>query len=90
MTTYNYQEIELLFSRMLQNAAMSFKPEEVSEVSDFIAVGEYGLALQTFVDIVVEERRRISLDVFRFIEKLASLMMISGEIEWEKIRLAVN
>lgn len=90
MSTLNYDAIEKQFSVLLQILANSFSDDEMKEISDFIEVGEYGLALQTFVDIVKEERKRIPLGAYVAVEELATLMGVADKVDMESVRCAVE
>jgi hypothetical protein len=56
----------------LLSSALSWS--EAQEVRDFVDVGEYGLALETLVDIVTEEEKSISAEALRLIIELADSM----------------
>ena len=74
--SYSYQEIEFLFSELINSLENTFTQIEILEVREFIEYGEYGVALETLVGIILEENKMISKDVFYSIEKLSSLMGI--------------
>jgi hypothetical protein len=75
-TSVNYQQIEGLLEQLLELLKSVFSESEQSEVQDFINVGEYGLALETLVDVVQEEDKKISKEALRLIKKLCSLMSV--------------
>jgi len=56
-----------------------FSSAELKEVKDFLDVGEYGLALQTFADIVKEEGKLIPPEANIAMEELATSMGIDNE-----------
>ena len=85
MSPFNYDAIEKCFSKLLDLAATSFTASELQEVNDFLGAGEYGLALETFVDIVIEENKRISPAVCTVVKDLAQLMSIVEQIDLESI-----
>lgn len=72
----NFEEIELLFSDLLAAASLVLSHSERAEVQKFIDVGEYGLALETAVDIYAEEKKMASAGVVALIEHLAEAMSI--------------
>jgi hypothetical protein len=53
---------------------------EASAVTDFLGVGEYGLALMTLADIIVEEGKQIPAEEYESIMELARQMRMHGEI----------
>lgn len=65
-------KIEALFSELLTAAGPILSQSKY--IREFIDVGEYGLALETAVDIFVEERKKPSSDVVSIIERLAQAM----------------
>jgi hypothetical protein len=74
MTNYDYSQHEELLAQLLSLLRNTFTESEETEVKDFINVGEYGLALDTLVDIVNEENKQISKSALSLIYKLAILM----------------
>jgi hypothetical protein len=70
----DFDEIEALFAKLLAVADRVLSQSEQTEVRKFIDVGEYGLALETAVDIFVEEGKKPSADVVSLIEQLAKAM----------------
>jgi hypothetical protein len=70
----NFDEIELLLSRLLVAATPVLSTADRTEVQRFIDVGEYGLALETAVAIYSEEKKIATADVLDLIERLASAM----------------
>lgn len=53
---------------------------EASAVTDFLDVGEYGLALMTLADIIVEEGKQIHAAEYESIVKFARQMKIEDKI----------
>lgn len=74
----NFDEVELLLSKLLETAASILSESECAEVQDFIDAGEYGLALKTAVAIFAEEKKIPSADVVALIERLADLMSLDS------------
>jgi hypothetical protein len=62
----------------------NFTDSELKEVEDFIDHGEYGLALETFCSIVVEENKPIGTIAIARVKELASLMSMSDDV-WKKL-----
>ena len=71
-----FDEIETLFAKLLVTAGHVLSESEVAEIRSFIDVGEYGLALETAVDIFVEEDKTASSEVVSLIEQLATAMSV--------------
>ena len=90
MTAFNYNVIEKRFDDLLAFAASSFTDTELKEIRDFLEVREYGLALETFIDIVKEEHKRITIRAYSTAEELVALMGVSDEVDLESVRRAVE
>lgn len=90
MTSSNYDAIERSFTDLLDSVLTDFSGEELSEIRNLIDVTEYGLALQTFVDIVVDEQKHISSRAATICEELARLMEFTDEIDLLAVRDAVK
>lgn len=85
MTTYDYQYIEKLFLRLLRLMLGILADSERNEVQDFIDAGEYGLALETLVDIVIEENKRIPGQSLTLVYELADAMQLDKKVFEEKL-----
>ena len=70
----NFEEIEILFSNFLAVAKPDLSDSECAEIQKFVDVGEYGLALETGVDIYIEEKKIASENVVALIDRLAVAM----------------
>ena len=86
MMSADFQSIENLLFQLLASVDKTFDPKEKEEVQDFIDVGEYGLALETFVDIVVEENKKILEVDLDLIKKLAVEMSMDQEAFHQKLK----
>lgn len=69
-----YQEVEENFGNLISLLNKSFISKEIDEIKDFVDYGEYGLALDTLIDIIKEENKEINNDIFQYIAKLSNLM----------------
>ncbi len=85
MTTTDFVKVENMLSRLLDSAEHVFNQEELKEVQDFIDAGEYGLALETFSDIVVEENKKIARADLDLIKSLAAIMAMDQEAFHQKL-----
>lgn len=74
----NFEDIELLLSKLLEAAAPVLSDSELAEIQKFITVGEYGLALETAADIYAEEKKIASADVVALIKRLSEAMSIES------------
>lgn len=86
MMKENYQYIEKLLVRLLNLLDIVFAEPELKEVQDFIDVGEYGLALETLVDIVAEEDKQISGEALKLVKELSVAMLLDESVFDEKLR----
>jgi hypothetical protein len=82
-----FLEIERLFVQLLTLLRPTLLEAQLQEVNHFVDVGEYGLALETVVDIFVEERKEPGSDVTTRIAELASKMSIDPAPLWRRLRI---
>ncbi|QQA75769.1 MafI family immunity protein [Pectobacterium parmentieri] len=76
----DYQEIELELSNLINSLGGVFSLNELIEIKDFIDYGEYGLALETAIDVVIEEKKLISSESFNIMIKLSHLMTMNKDV----------
>lgn len=74
-----YKEIEAKLFELIDMLETCFTQPELDEVIEFIKYNEYGLALDTVVDIIIEEDKRISNDILNVIIKLSDIMDLDSE-----------
>lgn len=86
MIAYDYQSIENLLLRLLDLLLEIFTDSEKNEVQDFIDAGEYGLALETLVDIVIEENKQIPGGSMSLVCELADVMQLDKKAFEVKLR----
>ena len=86
MTAYDYQYIEEVLLRLLTSLLGVFSDSEKDEVKGFIDAGEYGLALETFVDVVVEEQKQIRSESLALVLESADAMQMDREAIDDKLR----
>lgn len=80
--------VESLFSRLLPALNGVFSVSEIAEVAEFVDVGEYRLALDTAVDIFVEEEKLAEDEVIVLVQSLATAMELSAAEYSERLRAA--
>lgn len=66
-----FHEIERLFAQLQPFLANAFSNDEIREVWDFVDAGEYGLALETMVDIFSEEGKKADASIVAIVRSLA-------------------
>jgi hypothetical protein len=71
-------KIEMLFKQLLTASGSVLSEAELDEIRHFVDVGEYGLALETAVDIFAEERKVPPLEAVRCISGLAETMRLDS------------
>ncbi|MBI3560398.1 MAG: MafI family immunity protein [Gammaproteobacteria bacterium] len=86
MKKEDYQHIEELLIRLLNMLVAIFSESELKEVQDFIDVGEYGLALETLVDIVAEENKKIPRAAIVLVKELSTAMLLDESVFDNKLR----
>lgn len=70
----NYKEIEALFERLFSELKPVLSESEYYEVYHFFDVGEYGLAVETLISILDEERIEKTTLIEVSIERLKFIM----------------
>lgn len=80
MTGVDFQYIEQLLQKLLMLLKAVFSESEQNEVQEFIDVGEYGLALETLVDIIDEEDKLVEHGVLKLVLEVASAMSLDKEV----------
>ena len=81
----DFFRIENLFSTLMAESASSLSPSECQEVDRFIEAGEYGLALETLVDIYFEERKTANPEVTNLVTHIAGEMGIDPHAMIQKL-----
>lgn len=76
MTKYaeHYREVENDLRMLLADLRRDLSPSETKEVTGFIEVREYGLALETLSAIIVEEDKFVDGHIVSAVERLAEKM----------------
>lgn len=82
----DFAKIESLFNQLLITLHNVFTAPEMSEVEEFVDVGEYGVALDTVVDIFIEEDKGVPSEVIDVVAKLASAMGLSSAEYVERLQ----
>ena len=81
-----YKEVEVKLFELVNMLKIYFTQPELDEVIEFIKYGEYGLALNTVIDIIIEENKKISNDIFNVMIELSDIMDLdSGELNKKMI-----
>ncbi|MCO6506328.1 MAG: MafI family immunity protein [Snodgrassella sp.] len=75
-----YQDVEENFGNLISLLNKSFISKEIDEIKDFVDYGEYGLALDTLIDIIKEENKEINNGIFQYIAELSNLMEQNMEV----------
>ena len=81
----HYQQMESGIKRLLVHLGDVLGEEEKGEVTQFVDAGEYGVALETLCDILVEKECTVSQSVLREIEDLGLAMEMVSDC-WRLIR----
>ena len=82
----NFEQIESLFARLISIPDSELSESERAEISEFVDVGEYGVALHTSVWIYIEENKiptELEVDI---VKGLAELMKKDPEPMLQRLR----
>ncbi|HET7832820.1 MAG TPA: MafI family immunity protein [Gallionella sp.] len=74
MNANNLPYLEELSLHLFELLRPTFTESEISFIQEFVSAGEYGLALETIVAIVVEGDKKISDEALGLIFKLVDAM----------------
>lgn len=74
----DYDIIQNLFKDLIRQSEAIFSKDEIREVSEFVEVGEYGLALETYRDLAIEESKTLSVSAFAVLIDLAEKMKLTN------------
>ena len=85
-----FNDIEAQLESILRTLGPQLSPEDSQQVSHFLDVGEYGLALQTLTDLLIEERKKISTSTYNDIVRVAKRMGIEREVALEDLERRVH
>jgi hypothetical protein len=85
-----YDELEARLGGILHTLGSQLSPEQSREVGHFLDVGEYGLALQTLADLLIEERKKISMSTYDDVVGAAKRMGIEREIALDDLEGRVH
>lgn len=86
MNSPSFSVLDRSATELLDRLAERLSAQELQEVDQFVRVGEYGLALQTLVDILVEEKKIVSSEIYGLIEAYAATMQMAHAINWDQLR----
>lgn len=80
-----YKFIENLLVQLLSLLVGVFSDSEANEVQEFIDAGEYGLALDTLIDIIDEESKSIPQEVVSLAKQVAVAMELDSSAVEERL-----
>lgn len=86
MTSNIYAPVELKLNNLIVQAPSSLTEDERERVRHFKEHREYAIALEVFVDIVIDGQRSLSTECLETVEELAAIMKITDEIDFEQLR----
>lgn len=82
---YDYAGLEKQLQSLISRQPALFSEGEVAEILHFIDVGEYGLALETLCDIILEEKKSIDAHTYHQIEELGRQMKMESPV-WTRLK----
>jgi hypothetical protein len=81
-----FSEVERLFSELLAGSSSQLTDAEQNAVQSFVDHGEYGLALETLVDIFVENAKTPTDIVLSTVVALANCMSMDPQSFLDRLR----
>jgi hypothetical protein len=85
-----YDDLEAQLGSILHTLGSQLSPQESRQVGHFLEVGEYGLTLQTLADLLIEERKKISISTYNDVVGVAKRMGIEREIALDGLEGCVH
>ena len=85
-----FNEIEARLESIVLTLGPLLSREENQEVSHFLEVGEYGLALHTLTNLLIEERKKISSGAYNDIVRATKRMDMEREVALEELERQVH
>jgi hypothetical protein len=82
----DFIKIERLFLELIAKSSSLITSSEQGEIQHFIDVGEYGLALETVVDIFAEKATTPSEDILSTVAALANCMSMDLQAVLDPLR----
>ena len=76
----DFTKIEAAFHELLGTLAAVLSESERQEVSQFVDVGEYGVALETLSALLVEERKQLPAAAYSQMVELSEAMGIRASV----------
>jgi len=86
----DYKVVENLLLRILSILVGVFSESEANEVTEFINAGEYGLALDTLIDIIDEESKSVPQEVVELAKQTAIAMNLDGIVMKKRLEGVVS
>ncbi len=83
--SFKYDLIESIFANLNTFLKDDFSVSETLEMQSFIDVGEYGLAAETVVDIILEEKKQVSSKAYEAICTLHNLMKMDCHLTIDSV-----
>ena len=81
-----FTKVKSLFNQIFPPLQADLSESKLAEISEYFEAGEYGLALDTVVDIFLEEERIPTDEVILLVEKLAIAMELPETEYSERLR----
>jgi hypothetical protein len=81
----DYQQHKELFSQLTILLTPLFSESELQEVTDFVDVNEFGVALETLVEICAEKKLHLSDRALELCSELKRLMKVTTEVDLSRL-----
>jgi hypothetical protein len=84
-----FAEIEAQLRSVLAGIGQYTSTSDVEEVSEYLDVGEYGLALRTICELLTEKGSAIPSRLYQLISDIGCRMQMDSGI-WEQLRTRIE
>jgi hypothetical protein len=79
MSAPDFERVEKLLELLLTEKSVFSSQEAIDEVRDFIAHGEYGIALDWIVDTAIEDKRAVPDEWLPIVCELTQAMKLDSD-----------
>ena len=83
---HNYHLLEEKFDILFVLLEGVLTESEKQESSIFFDAGEYGITLETLCGILQDGQKSISIEAFKLIQELGSLMLLDNKL-WSQLKV---
>lgn len=89
LTSEYYAQVESLIRELFRSLS-HFSPSEQDEVVSFLEAGEYGLAVETAYQIIIEQNKSLTQQSYDLFSELISMMDIGENVTLGRLAMQIS